>query len=167
MAPSHSGFWFCKTGTITWVRWAWMGVCVSEQNSKTGQNTIGSWTGSNNLRVKHGGHTPASDHESHEAPGAQVLLLVDTLKTFFVWIIFLLSARRLWKKCSHEIFTLKFSSCSILLAPIFPVKVEKSFELFFYARHSPPRFRTDPTEPWSYQKSRSGPWHSWYECQQW
>ena len=32
---------------------------------------------------------------------------------------------------SHEIFTLKFSSCSILLAPIFPVKVEKSFELFF------------------------------------
>ena len=97
---------------------------------------------------------------------ASCVMLYQTVHvTGFVWII-LSTQCTLWKQMfSHEIFTLKFSSCSILLAPIFPVKVEKSFELFFCARHSPPRFRTDPTEPWSYQKSRSGPWHSWYECQ--
>ena len=40
--------------------------------------------------------------------------------------------------------------------------VKKSFEFFFFILSS--SFPTDPTVPWSYQRSRSGHWYSWYEC---
>ena len=59
---------------------------------------------------------------------------------------------------THEIFTLEFSSSSILLVPIFPVWKNHLKINSILSRHSPPRFHTHPTEPWSYQRSRSGPW---------
>ena len=66
---------------------------------------------------------------------------------------------------SHEIFTLKFSSCSILLAPIFPVKVEKSFELFFMLDTLLlVSVLTQQCLDLIKDLVESDPWHSWYEC---